>query len=479
MKEKYTVAAADIGGTGGKIAAASFDGSKIELHEEYTFPNREVYAGGALYWDVLSLYADVNEGLQYLKSKARIRSLGIDTWGVDFGLLDSNLKLMGNIYHMRDYRTKGLPEEVFKTVPERELFYSTASDSSRFYGLFQLYEMQKNRPYVLENARLLMFTPDLLNYYFTGEVGKSDITMAGTSQLLNSTMTAWNTELLTRLGLPTHYLNTLGYPGEHTGKTSEGIDVIRVGGHDSSDAAAALEDGAFYVSGGTFLVTGFKSDATILNDAMISHGFKNTTGPDHKFLVYKNVTGFWTLKEVMADYAQRGQHYSFDDLVQLARAEKPFQSLINIDKFSEKKPSMIDAICQYCADTGQQSPDTPGKMARCLYESYAMQVKDCYLASKEISGRDWNAVYVINGAMRNRLLCQMFADATGLPVYGGLARATMIGNAGIQLISAGEISGFDELSKIATASFPYDEYLPQGSSVWDEQYEKTKSFVIG
>ncbi len=478
MKGGYNTAAADVGGTGGKISLACFDGERLSLREEYPFKNREVLACGALYWDALSLYADIRSGLDFLKTKADIMSLGIDTWGVDFGLLDKNLRLMGNIYHMRDYRTKGMPEEVFKTVPERELFYETASDSSRFYGLFQLYETLKNSRYMLDNAKHLMFTPDLLNFFFTCEVGKSDITMAGTSQLLNGSMTAWNFDLFERLGLPAHFFNTLGYPGEMTGKTPDGIDVMRIAGHDSASAAAVLRDGVFYVSGGTFLVTGFKSGATVLNDAMIAHGFKNTTGPDHKYLVYKNVTGFWTLKECMSEFASLGTPYSYDDMVDMAKREQPFRSLINIDLFSEKKPSMLGAIREYCKDTGQSVPDTPGKIARCLYESYAMQVKDCYLASIEISGKRHKAVYVINGAYRNKFLCQLIADATGLPVYAGMPRATLMGNAGIQLISAGEIGGFEQLCDVAENSTPFEEYLPHDTNIWDEEYTRAKPFVI-
>ncbi len=478
MKQNYTVAAADIGGTGGKIAAAAFDGQTIALQEEHTFRNREVMAGGALYWDVLALYADIQEGLAYLKIKHSIKSLGIDTWGVDFGLLDKNGKLMGNLYHMRDFRTKGIPEEIFQKIPMEELFHSTASDCSRFYGLYQLYETQKNSPYLLENARHLMFTPDLLNYFFTGEVGWSDITMAGTSQLLNSSMTGWNFDLFDKLNLPAHYLNPLGYPGELTGQTADGTRVIRVAGHDSATAVACLQDGVFYISGGTYLVTGFQSDTTLLNDAMIAHRFKNTTGPNRKFLCYKNVTGFWTLKEVMEELAAGGEVYNYSDMVTMAAQQPPFQSVVDIDCFAEKKPSMLAAIRNFCQQTGQAIPDTAGKLARCLYESYAMQVRDCFLAAEEISGQKRDAVYVVNGACKNALLCQMFADATGVPVYAGMPRATMLGNIGIQLIANGEIANMRQLREIAERSAPYTVYQPQNTARWAEEYARLHHTII-
>ena len=381
------VLAFDFGASSGRAIIGSFDGEKITLKEVHRFTNDPVDLGGTLYWDVLRLFYEIKQGIVKAKIAGGFDSIGIDTWGVDFGLIDKNGRLLENPVHYRDKRTSGLVEESFKSVPRQKMYDITGIQFMELNTLFQLISLKKQRPEMLERADKMLFMPDLFAYFLTGKMC-SEYSIASTSQLIDINTRSWSKELLDAFGIKESLFAPLTEPGTQLGNLSkeiceecgvESVPVISVCGHDTQSAITAVpcESGDFaFLSSGTWSLFGTELQKPIVNETSLKinitneGGFGGTTG----FL--KNIIGLWLIQESRRQWQREGKDYSYADLEKLALSEEPFKCFIDPDA-PEFVPqgNIPERVREFCRKTGQYVPESVGEIMRCIYESLAMKYR--------------------------------------------------------------------------------------------------------
>ena len=475
----------DIGAGSGRAILGTLDGCKVTLEEIHRFPNEMILRDGHYYWDINRLFEELMTGLRLCVKKLNIipASIGIDTWGVDFGLLDGNNQLIGNPFAYRDSLTDEAMEQVFKLIRPKELYTKTGIQFLRFNTLFQLWALNKKFPNHLLQADKLLFIPDLLGYLFTGVIF-SEYTIASTSQMLNPKTRNWYPDLLMRLGLPIHILDDIVEPGTHIGTLKPGIlselginaiSVVAVGAHDTASAIAAIPaEGKnwAYISSGTWSLMGIETDHPILNEASFKYLFTNEGGVGKTIRYLKNITGLWLLQECKKIW-DKVEVVSYSDLISQCKKVKPFQSLVDPDDPIFMNPdNMPAAIREYCLNTGQSAPETIPEFARCIFESLALKYRAVLIQLKEVSPHPIEKIHMIGGGSLNALLCQFTADATGLPVIAGPAEATALGNILVQIASHQGLSGLDTLRSYALNSVQTITYLPKSKAAWDKVPEQ-------
>ena len=423
-----TYLAVDFGGGSGRVMAGSICQGTLKLEEVYRFPNRQVRMGNHVYWDFLALFDEMKNGLrQAVRKGYHIRSIGIDTWGVDFGLIDRNGNLLGNPVCYRDPRTDGLPEEFFGGNLVRH--YSEAGiQVMSINTLFQLYSMKKSGDTQLEVADRLLFMPDLFSYFLTG-VANNEYCIASTSELLDARSRTWNQPLIHRLGVPAHLFGDIVMPGtvrgklkreiaEEIGLTDE-VDVIAVGSHDEP----------------------------ILTEEACRAGFTNEGGVGGKIRFLQNITGLWILQRLMAQWKERGERCEYDFLLSAAESAD-IPSVIDVDdKIFQNPVDMEDAIAEYCEAHGQPIPETYGEVVRCVLQSLALRYKQGIDQLNRLLPAPIEQLNIIGGGCRNSLLNRLTAEALGIPVYAGPVEATAIGNILVQAIAKGEIGSREEIKE--------------------------------
>lgn len=450
--------AVDLGASSGRTIVGSFDGTQLSLEETNRFWNGPTEVGGVLYWDALYLFRNIQEGLALSRKKfgAGLVSMGVDTWGVDFGLLGRDGTLLCNPVHYRDARTDGMMERVFEVIPKERVFEQTGIQFMQLNTLYQLAALAQKNPEMYENASRLLFMPDFLNFWLTGEMA-ANRTIASTSQFYNPIAQDWASDLLAALNLRTDLFAPLVNPGTILGDY-KGIRVVNVGSHDTASAFAAVpveagENSAF-LSSGTWSLLGVERSEPLINSEALAASFTNEVGVCGTVRFLKNMCGLWMIQELRRNWAEQGQDYSWDDLASLAVSEKPFS--FRVDPSDERfavPGNMQTRIQRYCEETGQRIPQRPGEIVRAVYEGLAASYAQTLQDLQSLTGRAPGSLRVVGGGCRNQALNQFTADATGIPVISGPAEATAIGNILIQMLAAGDISSLAEGRCLVRDSF--------------------------
>jgi rhamnulokinase len=458
-----TVAAVDLGASGGRVMAGQVGAEGVELHEVHRFRNEPVTAGGTLYWDILRLYAEVRHGLAAAARRFALAGVGIDSWGVDFGLLDASGALLGNPVHYRDARTTGVPARVHASVPAAELYAVTGIQQLPFNTIYQLAATP-----MLPHAATMLLIPDLLAYWLTGEAG-AEITNASTTSLLEVRTRAWATEVIEKTGLPPGIFPPLRRPGEVIGPILEPnepgspLPVIAVASHDTASAVAAVPaagPGFAYISSGTWSLAGMELDAPVLTAAGRTANFTNEAGVDDTIRYLRNLTGLWLLQQSLRCWPGS----SLDDLLAEAARVPRLRFVIDPDDPVFVPPGdMPGRIATWLAARGESAPGGPAETVRCILDSMALGHRRAIAEAQSLSGRHADVVHIVGGGARNALLCQLTADATGLPVIAGPAEATALGNVLVQAralgAAPGDLAGMRALIRVTQ---PLRSFSPAG-----------------
>ena len=478
-----SVLAFDLGASSGRALIGTLADGKLTVQEVHRFANDPVRTGKHLHWDILRLYHEIKQGIIKARQQGlAFSSIAIDSWAVDFGLLDRHGELLGNPYHYRDHQTDGAMAEVFAQVPEQELFGRTGIQFLQFNTIFQLHAMRQRGSVALEQAERLLMIPDLLRYYLTGEQ-TSEFSNATTTQLYDPQQMDWDRELIARLGLRPELFAPVVMPGTVVGQLraelAEELDVpvcpvIAVAEHDTGAAVAAVPagDAPFaYLSCGTWSLMGTEVAAPVLTERARELNFTNEGGVGGTFRLLKNIMGLWIIQECRRIWVQEGQDIGFAELVELARAEQACVSLIDPDDDAFFNPAhMPSAVQAYCRRTGQPVPETPGAIIRCVTDSLALKYRYILGLTSELAGVSFGGLHMVGGGIQNRLLCQLTADAIGKPVWAGPIEGSAIGNILVQYMTLGKIATIGEARQIVRDSFPMEIYEPQDTAVWDEAY---------
>ncbi|MBB5867818.1 rhamnulokinase [Allocatelliglobosispora scoriae] len=483
-----TVAAADLGASSGRVMLARVGPDLLDLTEVHRFGNQSVQLGGTLHWDVLGLYRGVLDGLRAAGIAARssggLDGIGIDSWAVDYGLLDGTGALVGNPVSYRDRRTEGVMGKVLAQVGAEHLYAVTGLQNLPFNTIYQLVAARETP--AAQAARRMLLLPDLLAYWLTGEEG-AEITNASTTGLLDARSGGWATDLITGLGLPPKIFPPLRRPGDWVGLLrpdvavetglDEDVPVLAVGSHDTASAVVGVPaegDRFAYISCGTWSLVGVELDAPVLTDASRQANFTNEAGVDGTVRYLRNVMGLWLLQECLRTWQAQGSPADLETLLREAAAQPPFASVVDPDDPVFLPPGDMPArIADYCSRTGQPVPSSRAAMARAILESLAIAHARAVRQAQELSGRSVEVVHMVGGGSRNELLCQLTADACGLPVTAGPVEATALGNALVQARALGAVSGgLSDLRSLLRKHNPLRGYAPQstrgrdGSTAW-------------
>jgi rhamnulokinase len=475
MRSK-TVLAVDLGAESGRVMGVHFDGQQLALEELHRFPNTTVTLNDTLHWDFLRLWGDIQVGIE--KGKAlQPASIGVDTWGVDFGLLDNQGNLIGNPVHYRDKRTNNMMARAFAKVPQAEIFSQTGIQFLPINSLYQLLSLVESRSPQLQIAETFLTAPDILNYWLTG-AKVCEFSNATTTQLFNPTTGNWATELIVKLRIPSNIFPEIIPPGTNLG-SYKGIDVIAPACHDTGSAVAAVPAQSpdfAYISSGTWSLVGLEIERPILTQKAFKANITNEGGVYNTFRLLKNVTGLWILQQCQAAWEAEGEVFTYTELVDMAMQSEPFTAIINPNDPVFLSPGdHPQRIRESCRQTGQRIPETPGSIVRCILESLALAYREVLELAMSVSDRQVSVVHIVGGGAQNHLLNQMTADATGLPVIAGPVEATVIGNALVQLITLGEITDLNQARKVVNELTELKRYEPEDninsqSSNWEEAY---------
>ncbi len=487
MNNTHNLAAVDLGASSGRVMLARFDGERLTLEEAHRFPNGPVRVGEHMHWDVLRLFDEIKTGLCKAGQIAPLSSLGLDTWGVDFALLDRDDQLVGNPFHYRDPHTNGVFKKAFALVPRDEIFEHTGIQFMQFNSLFQLFVMQDSA--ALERATSFLMVPDLFNFWLTGRKA-NEYSEATTTQFYNPRINGYDRELLTKLGLPADIYPEIVPPGTNLGPLLASvaedaglpqIPVIAPACHDTGSAVAAVpivNPRAAYLSSGTWSLIGVEVPEPVITSQSLAYNFTNEGGVNGTIRLLKNVTGLWLVQECRRIWAAQGNKYTWDEIAALAEGAAPFGSLLDPDHPDFLNPAdMPFAIQTYCKRTGQTVPENHAEILRCIFESLALKYHWVLACLEEMLGYELEVIHVIGGGSQNRLLCQLTADATGKRVFAGPVEATAIGNALMQAISLGFVESLPAGRELVARSFPLRTHDPKAAGGWDDVYERFNTLV--
>lgn len=456
--------AADFGGGSGRVIAGWLEDGKLTMEEIHRFGNRQVRLGDHVYWDFPALFEDMKAGLKKAASKGyEVESIGVDTWGVDFGLIDRDGQLLGNPVCYRDARTAGMTEKLFETLNPTEHYATTGIQVMEINTLAQLLSIKGTAQ--LEAAEHLLFMPDLFSYFLTGKA-TNEYCIASTSELLDAKRREWSWETIEALGLPKRIFGDIVMPGTVRGELRKDIaeetglkdvKVIAVGSHDTASAVAAVPaiegDGPVaFLSSGTWSLLGIELPEPILTEEARQAEFTNEGGVGGRIRFLQNITGLWILQRLMAEWKERGEEQTFGELLPAA-AQASISSTIPVaDAAFTNPPSMEKAISDYCKQSTQPVPQTKGEFVRCLFQSLAKKYKDAIEGVNGLLPESLKRLHIIGGGSQNGLLNQFTADALGIPVWAGPVEATAMGNILVQAMAAGEVADLAELREVVRRS---------------------------
>jgi rhamnulokinase len=471
------VLAVDLGAESGRIIRVSFDGTQLSQEELHRFPNTPVCIRDTLYWDVLRLWHEIHTTLDAVGKDAA--GVGVDTWGVDFALLDRDGNLLANPVHYRDSRTDGMYEWVFKRVPRRMIFERTGIQFMILNTLYQLASLVAHNSPLLDSADTLLTFPSLLNYWLCGDK-TCEFTHVTTTQAYNPRTGDWDHETLETLGFPTRILPEICQPGIRIGDY-KGLPVILPATHDTACAVVtvpAQTPNFAYVSSGTWSLLGLEVTEPVINDASYAANVTNEGGMGGTFRFLKNIMGLWLAQQCQKTWSKEGTDYDYDQLTALAQAAEPFRSLVDPDDDTFLPPGDMPArIRDFCRRTGQPEPETVGQFMRTIYESLALKYRYALEQLLILTGRTVDRLHIIGGGARSHLLSQMAADATGRIVIAGPYEGTALGNALVQLIALGHLESVAQARAVVSQSADIRQYEPHHTPAWEDAYERFKTLL--
>lgn len=483
------VLAIDFGASGGRAMIGTLQEGKISIEEIHRFSNDPVILRGTMYWDVLRLFHEIKQSLIKAKQHGKIDSIAVDTWGVDFGLLDKDGVLLENPVHYRDDRTYGMLEKSFTKIDKSEFYEITGNQFMEINTAFQLLSMTENRKEVLARAKDLLLMPDLFHYFLSG-IKKAEISIASTTQLFDAKKHIWSEKVIEKLGLQKEMFPEIVPTGTVIGELSkelceelsmEPVKVVAVAGHDTQDALAATpakEQDFIFLSCGTWSLLGTELDEPIINDISRELNITNECGYGGKTSFLKNIIGLWLIQESRRQWAREGKEYSFSQLEEMAEKAEPFRCFIDPDD-----PIFVPAgdvpsrIREYCKRTGQTVPCSEAEIVRCIDESLALKYRLSLEEIKKCTGKEYETIYMIGGGTQSRLLCSMTASACGCTVSAGPVEATVLGNVAIQFIASGAIRDLAEARQIIRDSQEISYFKPQDESAWQEALERFRKIL--
>ena len=473
--------AIDLGAESGRALLGTLEGGKLAVEELHRFANTPVAVQGALYWDTLRLWHEIQHGIAVAarERKLTLDGIGIDTWGVDYGLLGSDGRLVEIPRHYRDARTNGVMEKLFQIVPREEVFGYTGVQFMQLNTLYQFFAMRLGGAPALGVAKKLLNTPDLFNYWLTG-VAKSEATIASTTQFFDPRTMTWCEELLARLDLPYDILGPIVAPGTLLGNMLEAphAPVYATAGHDTAAAVAAVPAAGgrdwCYISSGTWSLMGLELDEPVIDAQSLAANYTNEVGVAGKIRFLKNIAGLWLLQECRKAWALEGAEYSYEQLARMAGEARAFTALIDPNAFLEPG-GMPAQIAAYCRRTGQEPPATHGEYARAILESLALCYRQVLENLEALAERKIAVIHIVGGGSRNALLNQFVADCTGRRVVAGPGEATALGNILVQAMGAGELKDLEEVRAVVRNSFELIAVEPRPSAEWEQAYQRYRA----
>jgi rhamnulokinase len=487
----------DLGAESGRALLGHLtDDGKLTLEEKHRFANPNGKINGHLHWNLLAQWEELKTGLRKAAAgtgsgNTPIHAIGVDTWGVDFGLLDSQGNLLANPFMYRDAQTDGMLEYAFSLVPKERIFEQTGIQFMQLNSLYQLLALVKRKPPLLDCADTLLFMPDLFNYLFTGEK-VAEFSIATTSQMYDPRKRAWATELLKGLGVPVHVLPRIVASGTRLANLLPEVQqecgvgpipVIATAGHDTASAVAAVPAQPnsadwCYISSGTWSLMGVEIDRPIINDKSLKHNYTNEGGVGGTIRFLKNIMGLWLVQECRRHWQKEGHDYTYAQLTQLAAAAKPFAAVIDPDHAPCLRPGdMPKKIADFCIKTGQTPPSTPGEFVRTCLEGLALTYRKTLEGLQDVLDRKVSTIHIVGGGSQNELLNQMTADACSRPVIAGPVEATAIGNMLITAMATGDVNSLADLRRIVRQSFETKHYDPRDTAKWDDAYARYRKLL--
>ena len=483
-------AAVDLGASSGRVILGGFQNGAITFEECHRFSNDPVRIHNTLHWDILRLWHEVQTGLGKASAGARnqganLHTIGVDSWGVDFGLLGRTGMLAQNPVHYRDRRTLGVMDSVLKNIPREEIFDITGIQFLPFNTIYQLAALRRQNPRLLDESSQLLMIPDLIHYFLTGE-RRMEFTNATTTQLMDIRRGCWARELMDKLSIPGHLFEEPTQPGTKIGEplphlASElfrGVSpaIVAVGTHDTASAVVAVPARSrkfAYLSCGTWSLLGTETPEPILGPAPLLYNFTNEGGAGGMFRYLKNIMGLWLIQETRSEWARKGRILSWDEMTSLSLAGPPLAAFIDPDcEDFLAQGDMTPRITAFCLATGQNPPSSEAAMLRCITESLAMKVRHLLSPLERSAGFKCDVLHIIGGGAQNAALCQWIANACGIETVAGPVEATALGNFTVQLLASGQLNSIAQGREAIARSFPPRVYEPKDTEKWNEAYEQ-------
>lgn len=483
--------AVDLGAESGRTIVGTINEGCLTLAETHRFTNGAVRLPDGLHWDVLRLWSDIKAGIATSSAKfnKKLDSIGLDTWGVDFALLDKNKTLLSNPFHYRDLRTDGMLDEAFKRMSRANIFANTGIQFIQINTLYQLLAMSLQKSPLFDVAKTFVTIPDLFNYWLSGQI-TNEFTNATTTQCLDPMKRDWAKPVLDALNIPSYLFGPVTDSGTLIGTLlpniaeETGLSRVRIvvpACHDTGSAVVAVpaknQDFA-WISSGTWSIMGAEVRQPSLDEKALQYNFTNEGGVFGMWRLSKNIMGLWLVQECRREWMRQGEELSYDVMTQLAAESEAFLSVIDSDDsvflHSGDMPSRIQ---KYCADTNQSVPQTKGEILRVALESIALKYRWVLERLEEMSGKHLDPIHIIGGGTKNRLLDQFTADSTGRTVITGPVEATAIGNVLMQAIGLGHMNSLEDARAVVCASFTPETYHSSNKDGWDEAYDKLLSLI--
>ncbi len=490
MSKNLVCLAVDLGAGSGRVVAGIYNSTRLKLVELNRFPNDPVKQVDGWHWNFDGLLAHIKQGIALAVKKYgdAVVSVGVDTWGVDYGLLDSDGKLLDAPFQYRDSRTQGMQEEAFRRMPRKEIYQRTGIQFMFFNTLFQLLA-EANSPSRLEKAERLLFMPDLIHYFLTG-ICASEKSIASTSQLLNPYTQEWERDVIKAMGLPDKIFGKLVDAGTMLGELQPGVSsevgakrlqVVAPAGHDTASAVVGVpaeESEPVFLSSGTWSCMGRELNRPAISEESFRAAFSNEGGVFGTTCFLKNIAGMWLLQESKRVWDAAGKSVSYSDLIAQAGKSPPFTAFIDPDAPGFQAPAnMVDAFAGFCRRNGQMAPTDLGACTRMILESLALKYRSVKESLAQVTGKPVDRIYIVGGGSQNHLLNQFTADASNCIVVAGPVEATSIGNIIMQLYALGEVGSLTEGRALVRRSFETKIFEPKNAGAWDGAYARFQTIL--
>lgn len=486
MAQNANYIAVDLGAESGRVMLGRVADGKLSLEQMHRFANGPIQEQDSLRWDFDRLMTEIKTGIGLAARKADspVKGIGVDTWGVDFGLLGADGRLLEKPYHYRDSRTNGMMDKAFAKMPKREVYENTGIQFMQLNSLYQLLAMRLTNPDTLAKADKLLFMADLFSYFLCGRPF-GEYTLASTSQMMDMKTGRWSKAIFKELSLPLEIMPHVTRPGTVVGELTPEvakeigcgrIPLIAIGSHDTASAVLGVPgqgDRWAYLSSGTWSLMGVEIPQAIINDKTFAYEFTNEGGVENTIRLLKNIMGLWLVQECKRQWQREGQDLSYGELTKMASRAQPFFGYVDCDNSDFLAPGDMPARINKClSDTGQKPTQDKGQMVRLVLESLALKYRTVLSAIEDVTGISIETLHIVGGGIQNELLCQFTADATGRKVVAGPVEATASGNILMQAKAAGQLKSIEEARQVVRNSFEMKEYQPQNVGLWDQQYRR-------